>query len=89
MLIDNGYGGCFARHKAKLRVQHEWASRSRSSKGFVPVARRWVKERTLQWLTSFAASPSITSTRQPRVLAGVANSMFYLNRQPYFRVDAD
>jgi len=53
VLTDNGYRGCFARHLGTLGLRHELASRPPSAKGFVPVAKRWVVERTFAWLTGF------------------------------------
>lgn len=53
VLTDNGYRGRFAEHVAALGLRHELASRPPSAKGFVPVAKRWVVERTFAWLTGF------------------------------------
>ena len=53
VLTDNGYRGRFAQHLASLGLRHELASRPPSVRGFVPVAKRWVVERTFAWLTGF------------------------------------
>ena len=53
VLTDKAYRGCFAHHLAALGVRHELASRPPSLRGFVPVAKRWVVERTFAWLTGF------------------------------------
>ena len=45
--------GYFARPIAKLGFTHQIGSRPPSSQGFVPVAKRWVVERTFVWLTGF------------------------------------
>jgi len=50
---DKGYRGHFARHVAKRGLVHQLGSRPPSTRGFVPVAKRWVVERTCAWLTSF------------------------------------
>jgi transposase len=53
VLTDNGYRGQFAQHLTTLGVRHEPASHPPLAKGFVPVAKRWVVERTFTWLTGF------------------------------------
>ncbi len=53
VLTDTGYRGRFADHLATPGLCHELASRPPSAKGFVPVAKRWVVERTFAWLTGF------------------------------------
>ena len=53
VLTDNGYRGGFADHLATLGLRHELASKPPSATGFVPVAKRWVVERTFAWLTGF------------------------------------
>ena len=53
LVTDKGYRGRFARHVAKLGFTHQVGSRPPSTRGFVPVAKRWVVERTFAWLSSF------------------------------------
>ncbi|WP_052733116.1 transposase [Hymenobacter terrenus] len=54
MLTDRAYRGQFARHVQALGWQHPVASRPPSvARGFVPVAKRWVVERTFAWLNCF------------------------------------
>ena len=53
VVTDKGYRGRFARHVAKLGLMHQIGSRPPSTRGFVPVAKRWVVERTFAWLTGF------------------------------------
>ena len=53
VVTDKGYRGRFARHVAKLGLVHQVGSRPPSTRGFVPVAKRWVVERTFAWLTGF------------------------------------
>ncbi|MBC6609953.1 transposase [Hymenobacter sp. BT507] len=53
VLTDQAYRGRFAQHVAGLGLCQELASRPPSATGFVPIAKRWVVERTFAWLTSF------------------------------------
>ena len=53
VLTDNGYRGRFAAHLLTLGLRHELASRPPTMRGFVPVAKRWVVERTFAWLACF------------------------------------
>jgi transposase len=54
VLTDKAYRGRFAQHVQALGWQHQVASRPPStSRGFVPVARRWVVQRTFAWLNCF------------------------------------
>ena len=54
VLTDSAYQGHFARQVRALGWQHEVASRPPSAgRGFVPVAKRWVVERTFAWLNYF------------------------------------
>jgi transposase len=54
VLTDKGYRGRFERQVQALGWQHQVASRPPSAtRGFVPVARRWVIERTFAWLKCF------------------------------------
>ena len=54
VLTDKAYCGRFAQHVQALGWQHHVASRPPSAtRGFVPVAQRWVVERTFAWLNCF------------------------------------
>ena len=54
VLTDSAYQGQFAQQVQALGWQHEVASRPPSvARGFVPVANRWVVERTFAWLNCF------------------------------------
>ena len=53
VVTDKGYRGRFARHVVKLGLTQQVGSRPPSTRGFVPVAKRWVVERTFAWLTGF------------------------------------
>lgn len=52
-LTDAAYRGEFAQQLAKLNITFEVASRPPSEKGFVPLAQRWVVERTFSWLNYY------------------------------------
>ncbi|GAB4026615.1 hypothetical protein [Spirosoma gilvum] len=47
---DGLYGGVFAK---ALATRFERASRPESAQGFVPVAKRWVVERSIAWTNFF------------------------------------
>jgi transposase len=51
-LTDRAYRGRFAQNLTSLGLQ-QVASRPPSATGFVPVAKRWVVERTFAWPTGF------------------------------------
>lgn len=53
ILGDDAYRGVFARKAAEKGLVFERASRPESSKGFVPIAKRWVVERTIAWTNFF------------------------------------
>lgn len=54
VLTGRAYQGQFARRVRTLGWQHQIASRPPSAdRGFVPVAKRWVIERTFAWLKCF------------------------------------
>ena len=50
---DGSYGGVFAKELARWGIDFERASRPESAQGFVPVAKRWVVERTIAWTNFF------------------------------------
>ncbi|QKZ14721.1 IS5 family transposase [Spirosoma sp. KUDC1026] len=50
---DQSYNGVFAQELAKWSIDFEKASRPESTLGFVPVAKRWVVERTIAWTNYF------------------------------------
>jgi transposase len=45
--------GVFAQKAQELGIDFERASRPESAKGFVPIAKRWVVERTISWTNFF------------------------------------
>ncbi|KAA6438754.1 transposase [Dyadobacter flavalbus] len=50
---DQAYNGVFARKMKEFEIEFKMASRPESAKGFVPVAKRWVVERTISWTNFF------------------------------------
>lgn len=50
---DNAYGGVFRKLMTKHKVKLEIAAKPESTKGFVPVAVRWVTERTFGWFNFY------------------------------------
>ncbi len=53
ILGDDAYRGVFAQKVAEKGFVFEKASRPESVKGFVPIAKRWVVERTIAWTNFF------------------------------------
>ncbi len=51
--MDHAYGGLFRKLVEKYGSKIEIAAKSEGIKGFVPVAVRWVVERTFGWLNFF------------------------------------
>lgn len=50
---DQAYNRVFARELAEWSIDFEKASRPESARGFVPVAKRWVVERSIAWTNFF------------------------------------
>lgn len=50
---DQAYNGVFKEALAAWSIEFEKASRAESTKGFVPVAKRWVVERSIAWTNFF------------------------------------
>lgn len=53
VFCDRSYGGIFAKVLASWGICFERASRPEPAKGFVPVAKRWVVERSIAWTNFF------------------------------------
>ena len=54
ILVDGGYKGRFVETAlAELGVPVDVSSRAPTEKGFVPIAKRWVSERTFGWFNFF------------------------------------
>ena len=83
VVTDKGYRGRFARHLARLGLTHQVGSRPPSAgRGFVPIAKRWVVERTFAWLTGFRrlAIDYEFTPRSHETWLLVANMTMCLNR---------
>jgi len=52
-LRRSDYNGVFAEELTRWSIDFEKASRPESVKGFVPVAKRWVVERSIAWTNFF------------------------------------
>jgi transposase len=50
---DQAYNGVFAQALAEWSINFAKASRPESARGFVPVAKRWVVERSIAWTNFF------------------------------------
>jgi transposase len=50
---DQSYNGVFAAELTRWGIGFEKAARPESAQGFVPVAKRWVVERTISWTNYF------------------------------------
>ena len=50
---DQAYNGVFAQALEQWSITFEKASRPESARGFVPVAKRWVVERSIAWTNFF------------------------------------
>jgi transposase len=50
---DQAYNGVFANELAQWGIDFKKASRPESVQGFVPVAKRWVVERSIAWTNFF------------------------------------
>lgn len=53
MLTDYANRGLFAERVTKMGLVFQVASRPPTARGFVPVKKRWVIERTFAWLNYF------------------------------------
>lgn len=83
VVTDKSYRGRFARHLARLGLTHQVGSRPPSAeRGFVPVAKRWVVERTFAWLTGFRrlAIDYEFTPRSHETWLFIANTTMCLNR---------
>jgi transposase len=82
VVTDKGYRGRFARHITSPGLRHQIGSRPPTARGFVPVAKRGVVERTFAWLTSFRrlAIDYEFTPRSHETWLLVANMTMCLNR---------
>ncbi|GAB4044916.1 hypothetical protein GCM10028774_65840 [Spirosoma jeollabukense] len=67
---DQAYNGVFAKELAQWNIEFEKASRPESAQGFVPVAKRWVVERSIAW-TNRTGDPVLPADRQGLRVYGI------------------
>ncbi|WP_228724273.1 hypothetical protein [Spirosoma sp. KUDC1026] len=60
---DQAYNGVFAQSLSDWSIDFEKASRPESTRGFVPIAKRWVVERSIAW-TNRSGDPVLPADRQ-------------------------
>lgn len=53
MFGDQAYNGVLAEALTEWSIDFEKASRPETARGFVPVAKRWVVERSIAWTNWF------------------------------------
>lgn len=53
IFADHVYGGQFKKAAEKWNIEVEIAAKPESAKGFIPIAKRWVVERTFGWFNFF------------------------------------
>jgi transposase len=53
IFADHSYQGSFTKEANKMGIEVEIAAKPEGSKGFVPVKKRWVVERTIGWTNFF------------------------------------
>jgi putative transposase len=83
LLVDAGYKGTFVdQAKEILNVTVEISSRPPTEKGFVPLAKRWVSERTFGWFNFFRrlSKDYEHSTKCAESMILLANCAVALNR---------
>ena len=83
LLVDAGYKGTFVEQaKKQLQVSVEISSRPPTEKGFVPIAKRWVSERTFGWFNFFRrlSKDYEHSTKCAESMLLLANCAIVINR---------
>lgn len=83
ILVDAGYKGNFVElAKEELNIIVEVSSKPPSEKGFIPVAKRWVSERTFGWFNFFRrlSKDYEHSTKCAQSMLLLANCAIILNR---------
>lgn len=83
ILIDSGYKETFIQEvKAVLDIEAEVTSRPETIKGFVPLAKRWVSERTFGWFNYFRrlTKDYERTTKSAEGMILLANITIILNR---------
>lgn len=83
ILVDGVYAGTFTEFATtELRVEVEISSRPPSSKGFVPIKKRWVNERTFGWFNFYRRldKDHEKSTKSSESMILLANIQLILGR---------
>ena len=83
ILVDGGYKGTFVeKAKNEHNITVEITSKPPSKKGFIPVAKRWVSERTFGWFNFFRrlSKDYEHSSRCAESMLLLANCAIILNR---------
>lgn len=82
VLADAGYKGQFTAHVQGQGYEIEIASRPPSERGFVPVKKRWVVERTFSWFNSFRRldKDREKTTQSSEAMVYIAQIQILLNR---------
>ena len=82
-MVDGGYKGTFVEEALKeLEVEVEVSSRPPTEKGFVPIKKRWVSERTFGWFNFFRrlCKDHEHTTESAETMILLANCAIILNR---------
>lgn len=83
VLVDGVYSGVFAAYvRDELKVAVEVSSRPPTAKGFVPIKKRWVNERTFGWLNFFRRldKDHEKTTKSSEAMIIIANIQVILGR---------
>jgi putative transposase len=83
ILVDGGYKGTFVEEALEvLKVEVEISSRPPTEKGFVPIRKRWVSERTFGWFNFFRrlCKDYEHTTKSAETMILLANCAIILNR---------
>ena len=83
ILVDGVYAGTFMDYaRTQFNVAVEISSRPPTSKGFVPIKKRWVNERSFGWLNFFRRldKDHEKSTKSSEAMILIANIQILLAR---------
>ena len=83
IVFDAAYNGVFAKYvRGVLEIEAEVSSRPPTVKGFVPLAKRWVSERTFGWLNFFRRldKDHEKTTKSSEAMSLLANIQIMLQR---------
>jgi putative transposase len=82
VLADAGYKGLFTAHVQEQGYEIEIAARPPTERGFVPVKKRWVVERTFSWFNFFRRldKDREKTTQSSETMVEIAQIQILLNR---------